>query len=168
MQIIAQYNILPKTYRIGTFLMIIILKQCKIVEIIINLRSEPKMATTKKSTSTGKKSPGRPPKQTNKGATSSTKSHSSSKTSARATSSTASKSHSTRGRKSHSTTAGKSKSHSSHGGSAHQSFKMQAAREVGVSLKQGDNGHLTARQAGQIGGQMVKKMVQSYSNKTSK
>ena len=37
-------------------------------------------------------------------------------------------------------------------------FKMQAASEVGVNLTQGYNGDLTARQAGSIGGQMVKKM----------
>ena len=36
-------------------------------------------------------------------------------------------------------------------------FKMEAANEVGVTLKQGYNGDLTARQAGSIGGQMVKK-----------
>ncbi len=40
--------------------------------------------------------------------------------------------------------------------------KMEAAREVGVDLKQGYNGDLTARQAGSIGGQMVKKMIQAY------
>ncbi|MCL2487543.1 MAG: alpha/beta-type small acid-soluble spore protein [Oscillospiraceae bacterium] len=43
-------------------------------------------------------------------------------------------------------------------------FKMEAANEVGVNLKQGYNGDLTARQAGSIGGQMVKKMVQQYEN----
>ena len=37
-------------------------------------------------------------------------------------------------------------------------FKMEAASEVGVNLKQGYNGDLTSRQAGSIGGQMVKKM----------
>ena len=37
-------------------------------------------------------------------------------------------------------------------------FKMEAANEVGVNLKQGYNGDLTAQQAGSIGGQMVKKM----------
>ncbi len=35
-------------------------------------------------------------------------------------------------------------------------FKMQAAQEVGVDLKQGYNGHLTSREAGSVGGQMVK------------
>ncbi len=43
-------------------------------------------------------------------------------------------------------------------------FKMEAANEVGVTLKQGYNGDITARQAGSIGGQMVKKMVESYEN----
>ena len=37
-------------------------------------------------------------------------------------------------------------------------FKMEAAAEVGVDLKQGYNGDLTSRQAGSVGGQMVKKM----------
>lgn len=41
-------------------------------------------------------------------------------------------------------------------------FKMEAANAVGVTLKAGDNGDITARQAGSIGGQMVKKMVESY------
>ena len=41
-------------------------------------------------------------------------------------------------------------------------FKMEAAQEVGVNLKQGYNGDLTSRQAGSVGGQMVKKMIESY------
>ena len=41
-------------------------------------------------------------------------------------------------------------------------FKMEAANEVGVNLKQGYNGELTSKQAGSIGGQMVKKMIQAY------
>ena len=41
-------------------------------------------------------------------------------------------------------------------------FKMEAANEVGVNLKQGYNGDLTSRQAGSVGGQMVKKMIESY------
>ena len=45
---------------------------------------------------------------------------------------------------------------------AMEQFKMQAANEVGVPLKQGYNGNLTSRQAGSIGGQMVKKMIESY------
>ena len=43
-------------------------------------------------------------------------------------------------------------------------FKMEAASEVGVNLKQGYNGDLTSKQAGSIGGQMVKKMIQQYEN----
>ena len=43
-------------------------------------------------------------------------------------------------------------------------FKMEAASEVCVNLKQGYNGELTSRQAGSIGGQMVKKMVEKYEN----
>ena len=39
-----------------------------------------------------------------------------------------------------------------------EQFKMEAASEVGVNLSQGYNGDLTSRQAGSIGGQMVKKM----------
>ena len=39
-------------------------------------------------------------------------------------------------------------------------FKMEAAQEVGVNLKQGYNGDLTSREAGSVGGQMVKKMIQ--------
>ena len=43
-------------------------------------------------------------------------------------------------------------------------FKMEAANEVGVNLKQGYNGNLTSREAGSVGGQMVKKMIESYEN----
>ena len=41
-------------------------------------------------------------------------------------------------------------------------FKMEAASEVCVNLKQGYNGDLTSREAGSVGGQMVKKMIESY------
>ena len=41
-------------------------------------------------------------------------------------------------------------------------FKMEAAREVGVNLKQGYNGDLTSRENGSVGGQMVKRMIQEY------
>ena len=44
-------------------------------------------------------------------------------------------------------------------------FKMQAANEVGVNLKQGYNGDLTSREAGSVGGQMVKKMCPVRSTK---
>ena len=43
-------------------------------------------------------------------------------------------------------------------------FKMESANEVGVNLKQGYNGDLTSKQAGSVGGQMVKKMIESYEN----
>ena len=41
-------------------------------------------------------------------------------------------------------------------------FKMEAASEVGVNLKQGYNGDLTTKQAGSVGGQMVKKILKQY------
>ena len=41
---------------------------------------------------------------------------------------------------------------------AMEKFKMEAANEVGVNLSQGYNGDITAKQAGSVGGQMVKKM----------
>ena len=41
-------------------------------------------------------------------------------------------------------------------------FKMEAASEVGVNLKNGYNGDLTSKQNGSVGGQMVKKMIQQY------
>jgi hypothetical protein len=44
-------------------------------------------------------------------------------------------------------------------------FKMQAAQEVGVNLTNGYNGHLTSREAGSVGGQMVKKMCPVRSSK---
>ena len=43
-------------------------------------------------------------------------------------------------------------------------FKMEAANDVGVTLKQGYNGDISARQAGSIGGRMVKKMIEAYEN----
>ena len=43
-------------------------------------------------------------------------------------------------------------------------FKYEVASELGVPLKDGYNGDLTSRQAGQIGGNMVKKMIESYEN----
>ena len=45
---------------------------------------------------------------------------------------------------------------------AMEQFKMQAASEVGVNLKNGYNGALTSREAGSVGGQMVKKMIEAY------
>jgi hypothetical protein len=43
-------------------------------------------------------------------------------------------------------------------------FKMETAGQVGVTLKNGYNGDLTSKQAGSIGGQMVKKMIEAYEN----
>ena len=44
------------------------------------------------------------------------------------------------------------------------SFKMEVASELGVNLKNGYNGDLTAKEAGSIGGEMVKRMVKNYKN----
>lgn len=46
-----------------------------------------------------------------------------------------------------------------------EQFKQEVAKELGVNLQQGYNGSLTAKEAGSVGGQMVKKMIESYSNK---
>ena len=43
-----------------------------------------------------------------------------------------------------------------------EQFKMECARDLDVNLKQGYNGDLTSKQAGSIGGEMVKRMVRSY------
>ena len=43
-------------------------------------------------------------------------------------------------------------------------FKMEAANEVGVNLKQGYNGDLSSREAGSVGGQMVKKLIENAEN----
>ena len=48
------------------------------------------------------------------------------------------------------------------GKEAMERFKVESANEVGVNLRQGYNGDLTARQAGSIGGMMVKKMIDAY------
>ena len=45
-----------------------------------------------------------------------------------------------------------------------QAKEMECANEVGVNLKQGYNGDISAREAGSVGGQMVKKMIESYEN----
>ena len=50
---------------------------------------------------------------------------------------------------------------------AMEQFKMQAASEVGVNLQKGYNGNLTSREAGSVGGQMVKKMIEKYENEIS-
>jgi len=43
-------------------------------------------------------------------------------------------------------------------------FKMEIASQAGVTLKQGYNGEISARDAGKIGGQMVKRMIESVEN----
>ena len=47
---------------------------------------------------------------------------------------------------------------------AMERFKMECGNEVGVKRKQGYNGDISAREAGSVGGQMVKKMIESYEN----
>ncbi len=46
-----------------------------------------------------------------------------------------------------------------------EQFKAETAAELGITLGQGYNGDLTAKQAGSIGGRMVKKMIEEYENK---
>lgn len=65
-------------------------------------------------------------------------------------------------KKNTSTTTQKNRNSTTKARTSMEKFKMEAAQEVGVNLKDSDNGHLTARQAGSIGGQMVKKMIESY------
>ncbi len=50
------------------------------------------------------------------------------------------------------------------GKEAMEKFKMESASEVGVNLKQGYNGDITAREAGSVGGRMVQKMIEAYKN----
>lgn len=50
---------------------------------------------------------------------------------------------------------------SSNNSEAMERFKMECANDVGVNLKNGYNGDLTSREAGSIGGEMVKKMIKS-------
>lgn len=50
---------------------------------------------------------------------------------------------------------------------AMEQFKMEAANEMGINLNKGYNGNLTSREAGSIGGQMVKKMIEKYENEIS-
>ena len=48
--------------------------------------------------------------------------------------------------------------------SALDKFKYEVASEVGVNLKEGYNGDISSRDAGRIGGNMVKKMIQQVEN----
>ena len=50
---------------------------------------------------------------------------------------------------------------SSKNSEAMERFKMECANDVGVNLKNGYNGDLTSKEAGSIGGEMVKKMIKS-------
>ena len=50
---------------------------------------------------------------------------------------------------------------------AMERFKMECANEVGVNLKQGYNGDISAREAGSVGGQMVKKMIEAQERSMS-
>lgn len=54
-----------------------------------------------------------------------------------------------------------SNNNSSSKSEAMKRFKQECANEVGVNLKSGYNGDLTSREAGSIGGEMVKKMINS-------
>ena len=45
-----------------------------------------------------------------------------------------------------------------------ENLKYESAKEVGVNLKQGYNGDLSSKEAGSVGGQMVKKMIEAYEN----
>ena len=58
--------------------------------------------------------------------------------------------------------ASKSRINIPEAGAALDNMKYEVARELGVNLKQGYNGDLTSREAGSVGGQMVKKMIESY------
>ena len=49
-----------------------------------------------------------------------------------------------------------------------ENMKYEIAKEVGVNLKQGYNGDLAARDAGRIGGNIVKKVFESYTGKSYK
>ncbi len=51
--------------------------------------------------------------------------------------------------------------------SAMNRFKMEVASELGVPLKEGYNGDLTSRQAGSIGGEMVRKMIKKQEEQMS-
>ena len=53
-------------------------------------------------------------------------------------------------------------------GAALDNIKYEVARELGVNLKQGYNGDLTARENGYVGGYMVKKMIEDYERQSTK
>lgn len=49
-----------------------------------------------------------------------------------------------------------------------ESFKTEVANEMGIDLKPGYNGHLSAQQTGSVGGRMVKKMIEDYEKNLKK
>ena len=63
--------------------------------------------------------------------------------------------------------AGKSRINVPEAGAALDNMKYEIARELGVNLKQGYNGDLTARENGSVGGNMVKKMIEDYERQSS-
>ena len=64
--------------------------------------------------------------------------------------------------------ASKSRINIPEAGAALDSMKYEVARELGVNLKQGYNGDLTARENGYVGGYMVKKMIEDYERQSTK
>ncbi|RBP64496.1 small acid-soluble spore protein alpha/beta type [Alkalibaculum bacchi] len=48
-----------------------------------------------------------------------------------------------------------------------EQFKQECARDLSINLKQGYNGDLTSKEAGSVGGEMVKRMVRAYEEKTN-
>ena len=64
--------------------------------------------------------------------------------------------------------ASKSRINIPEAGAALDNMKYEVARELGVNLKQGYNGDLTARENGYVGGYMVKKMIEDYERQFTK
>ena len=64
--------------------------------------------------------------------------------------------------------ASKSRINIPEAGAALDNMKYEVARELGVNLKQGYNGDLTAREYGYVGGYMVKKMIEDYERQSTK
>ncbi|MBO4298033.1 MAG: alpha/beta-type small acid-soluble spore protein [Clostridia bacterium] len=63
--------------------------------------------------------------------------------------------------------ASKSRINVPEAGAALDNMKYEVARELGVNLKQGYNGDLTARENGYVGGYMVKKMIEDYERQSA-
>ena len=64
--------------------------------------------------------------------------------------------------------ASKSRINIPEAGAALDNMKYEVARELGVNLKQGYNGDLTARENGYVGGYMAKKMIEDYERQSTK